>query len=101
MLKLTRQPGESVHIGDDLVITLADTTVIPDQRAKVRLRIDGPHMTGFVSLEKGQSVRLAPEVTAEFVRPRKRGAVLGIDAPIGMTVLRAELAPLAKGGPAC
>lgn len=86
-LVLTRRVGTTLHIGDDIIVT-----VMPTDRRIVRLHIHSPSGNSVSRLrETGASVRVATNITITLLGKRSTDVKLGIEAPRHIIVDRAEI----------
>ncbi|HSI32090.1 MAG TPA: hypothetical protein VK986_00745 [Tepidisphaeraceae bacterium] len=94
MTQITREPDQTLLIGDSLAVSPTDV-----DRAGVRLLVRGRHVGGphdgetFTAtheLAAGGSVRLGPMVTVVVVALFENAVRLGVIAPPNMAVRREE-----------
>ncbi|MDR1958886.1 MAG: carbon storage regulator [Planctomycetaceae bacterium] len=99
MLVLKRDRGESIRIGDDIVITIADAYHSGYGIICVTLGIDAPgwpESERTKKLMKGDSFRIGDNIVIQFVSTRnfqydKIHVAVGIDAPANYDVYRDEI----------
>ncbi|MDR1960518.1 MAG: carbon storage regulator [Planctomycetaceae bacterium] len=104
MLILKRDRGESIRIGDDIVITIVDAYHSGYGRICVTLGIDAPgrpESERTRKLMKGDSLRIGDNIVIQVIGTRniqydKIHVAVGIDAP-GLAVFREELLEPASG----
>lgn len=88
MLVLSRQVGESIVIGDSIVITLA---VAGSAFAEFSVVDSNTAARKVVTVDAQHRVSIADEVTVVFVGPKKpNGVRMGIERPQHIEVQRVE-----------
>lgn len=86
MLSLTRHPGQSLHIGDDITVKAIDCNAL---RIKTATTISGKTTINF-TLVNG-TLELADDISVSMRLSHHNNARLGISAPIHIPVHRSEI----------
>ena len=89
MLVLTRIPGESVFIGDDIEITVLE---IDDEGVRLGISTSPRHSTHREEVwSPGQPIPISKDIAAMVVENRHTKVRLGITAPSHVCIARKEI----------
>ncbi len=83
MLVLTRKLGESVIIGDDIIVT-----VLTIDKKQVKLSVNDSEG---VTINLQESISIRDGITVKLVKTDKTQVKLGIEAPKDVTINREEV----------
>ena len=97
MLVVTRRAGESIRVGDDIVVRVID---VHAGQVQLALSLAGagriiPRELAVVR-RAGDTIRIAPDIVVRVGAVRGGQVRLGIDAPRATRIVRDELADVAE-----
>ena len=82
MLILTRNPGQSIKIGDDIRITVL---LVYEKRIKIRVQTSDD--TG-IYIRLGEEITIRDGITITLTNIDESQVKLGIEAPVGVKINR-------------
>ena len=92
MLILQRSPGEQIRIGDSIILTL-DHVYKNRRQAEVTVHYADTNEDVEHLLNLHEMVRIALRVEICLTKSSTMASWIGIDAPLEITILRAEVEP--------
>ena len=85
MLILERRPGQSILIGEDIVVRILGFS----EGGRIRVKVQAPHDATVAC--KNEAFLIGKDIKVHVVARTENGAKIGVEAPRDVHILRAEL----------